>query len=325
MRKISALIVAAAVVASLAACTSQDVTAASCTTGQNSGDSSSLVTATGTLGAEPVVDFPTPLVTDGIEVSTLETGDGRVLTDGNLADFQVTVLNAKTGAAVVSSGYDDAAPLRRQVGNDTEFGPILDCVAVGSRIAATTTVEQLFGAADLQSQYDLGPKDSIVLIVDVADGFADKATGTDQLPVAGMPSVVTAPDGTPGVTIVDETAPEVLTVATTKKGDGAVVKANDLAVLHFTAIDYDTQTKIQSTWDDGAIPPTVQVKDYDATDGTGLNPGVAKALVGKTVGSQIVVVVPADAGYPAGASPEGFTEGSTVIYVVDILKSASAK
>lgn len=322
MRKISALIVAAAVVASLAACTSQGVTAASCSTGPAAGDASTLIAATGDLGVQPVTDFPTPLITDGLEVSTIETGDGITLTKGDLADFQVTVVNAKTGEPVVSSGYVAAEPLRRLVGNDTEFGPILDCAAIGSRLAVTTTVEQLFGAQDL-SQYALTAKDTVVAIVDIMDGFPGKATGADQLPVAGMPSVVTAPDGTPGVTIVNETAPEVLTVSTTKKGDGEEVASGDLAVIHFTAIDYATEAVVQTTWENG-VPPTVQVKPYDATDGTGLNPGVAKALVGKTVGSQVVVVVPAAAGYPAGSSPEGYTEGSTVIYVVDILKTSAA-
>jgi len=41
--------------------------------------------------------------------------------------------------------------------------------------------------------------------------------------------------------------------------------------------------------------------------------------VGQTVGSQVAIVVPPALGYPDGNQPAGVPDGSTLIYVFDIL------
>ena len=49
-------------------------------------------------------------------------------------------------------------------------------------------------------------------------------------------------------------------------------------------------------------------------------PGWDEALVGQTVGSQVLVIVPPNKGYGANGNPSGGIKGTdTLVFVVDIL------
>jgi peptidylprolyl isomerase len=50
--------------------------------------------------------------------------------------------------------------------------------------------------------------------------------------------------------------------------------------------------------------------------------GWNEALVGQKVGSQIVVVIPADKGYGDAGSPPSIPGGATLVFVIDILSAA---
>ena len=74
-----------------------------------SGDASSIVEATGALGSKPDVDFPTPLVADGSEVSTIIAGEGDPIPHRGTVDFEASVFYGPTGQDITSSNYDDSA------------------------------------------------------------------------------------------------------------------------------------------------------------------------------------------------------------------------
>jgi peptidylprolyl isomerase len=48
-------------------------------------------------------------------------------------------------------------------------------------------------------------------------------------------------------------------------------------------------------------------------------PGFAKALIGQRVGSQVIAVIPPKDGYPTGQAPTTVPDGSTMVFVFDIL------
>ena len=48
-------------------------------------------------------------------------------------------------------------------------------------------------------------------------------------------------------------------------------------------------------------------------------PGWDEGLVGQTVGSQVLLVVPPDKGYGAGSASAGIKGTDTLVFVVDIL------
>jgi hypothetical protein len=319
VRTLTAAVITVGLVVSLSACASPGAPAGSCTTGAASGDASSLVTATGETGTALTVDFPTPLITDGTEISTVFKGDGRTVYPGQIADLHVTAANATTGE-VLDLGLEPSDLIRRTAGESSEtggpFGSLIECATVGSRIAATMTIAEAFGAgADAEG---LGDDDTVVLVLDIAAGYLGKADGTTQLPVNGMPAVVLAPNGQPGIVVPGSDAPKDASNATLKQGDGATVKEGDLVVAHYTAITWTGDEPFLSTWDEGAPATLPAVSDDTAT--AGVVPALADALIGAKVGSQLLVVAPPGTGFGASAQlPTGVTSDDTLVYVVDVL------
>jgi hypothetical protein len=318
VRKLTALIVATGLVASLAACSSEP-TADDCSTRPASGPASQVITADGQYGSQTSVDFPTPLVADEIQVTELTRGDGDILEEGEYADFQATIWNAANGDYVTGTSFDLDSPSRTLVGGPLLVGPLVECAAVGSRIAAVSTLEQLFGDIDASAD-GLSADSNLVVVIDITDSTMGKADGDPQLAKPGMPSVVTAPNGTPGITIPAEEPPTELSAAVLKQGDGATVEEGDKAIMHFSGFVWgEPGTVFASSWEQ-AVPSTFLATEYSADGSGGLFPGTADAIIGQQVGSQVIVIVPPEESYPEGTqAPDAVPAGSTRVYVIDIL------
>jgi len=56
-----------------------------------------------------------------------------------------------------------------------------------------------------------------------------------------------------------------------------------------------------------------------STTGQGVIPGIAEALIGQTVGSQVLVSIPPALGYAQESLPPGVPPGATLVYVFDIV------
>lgn len=313
MRKIPALVVVTAALATvLSGCSSPT----SCTPAVAEGGAAELVEVSGSVGSEPRVEFPTPLIVERTEVTEVTHGDGAPLTDGDVVDFQVSVLLGEAGQQLTASSYDPEQPVRRTVGaEDDIFSEVLECASVGSRVVATTTVADVYGEDALNPALGLANEDALVLVIDVERSFPGRADGADQLGQSGMPAVVLHPSGVPGITLPNEDAPDRLRIATLKQGDGATVEEGDQVVVHYTGLIWETENVFQSTWDTTAATLTASA---DLENG-GVIPGFAEALIGAEVGSQVLAVIPPEDGYPEGSSPAGIPQGSTLVFVVDIL------
>ncbi len=317
-RTASALVLTGALVGSLVACSSP-FTSDACVPVVPEGDSASLVTASGAFGTPPRVDFPTPLRSETAQSAVIDAGEGDQITAGQIVDFQVSLFDGVSGELITQSAYDDEqAPLRRAAGAEIDLlAESLPCATVGSRLAVTGTIEDVFGADALDASLGLGNTDPVVLVFDVEAAYLGRATGTPQLGAAGIPAVVTTPDGIPGVTIPDEAPSTELRAHTLVLGDGTPLAEGDRAVLHYTGLLWSSKTIFDSSWDRDA-PVTFTIASFE-DDPNGVVPGLAAGLIGKTVGSQVIVVIPPELGYPEGQSPATIPAGSTMVFVVDIL------
>ena len=108
-----------------------------------------------------------------------------------------------------------------------------------------------------------------------------------------------------------------MSIAVSKQGNGATVAAGDSVALNLVGIVWGGKATFASSWSNSA-PVTVVASPLDAS-GQGVVSGLAKALVGQRVGSQLFVAVPPSDGYPAGSEPTGVSAGDTLFFVVDIL------
>ena len=102
-----------------------------------------------------------------------------------------------------------------------------------------------------------------------------------------------------------------------KDSTGTLLAEGDSVIANLTGVVWGADKTFTSSGESNA-PTTLQVSAL-AADGSGLVPGLAKALGGSKVGSQLLVVVSGDGGFPSGSEPTGVAPGDTLVYVVDIL------
>lgn len=314
MRSISRVIALASsavvVSAALAGCTPSD----SCTPTIGAG-SAATVSAPGALGTKPTVDFPGKLVSENPSVATISEGSGAVVRDGNYVDFDAVVVTGKDKEELTATSYESGNAERLHVATGTNvLSEAFLCQTVGSRFALTGTVEEIFGGV---SSATLQPTDTVVVVFDVVNTYLGSSTGTPQIAQDGMPAVTSDPSGRPGIAIPKVAAPSELRIETLTKGDGVTVAEGQTVVAHYSAFIWGGNG-FDNTWDQDH-PANLVAQDFTANDGVGVIPGFAKALIGQTVGSRVVAVIPPADGYPADQWPSSIPPGSTLVFVIDIL------
>jgi len=337
VRKIAAIVLAAAFVVSVAACADLPAEVQGCVPTYNAGAASKAVSATGSIGSKPKVHVPTPTTASKVENSTVTEGKGLLLGKGDIAEISAVLYVGKTGKLVgrtsSTGSYSKSGAIQVPVGDTSTVLPptvtkSLMCTRVGSRIVTILNATQIYGSASAvasaaaSANIDLGAKDTMVLVTDIGAGYRGRAVGTLQPLQSGFPSVVTAPDGTPGLTLDLQEPPATLQHELVRGGSGPKVKAGQKVLLQVQGVAWTNPaptSTFDSTWKDHT-PRFYTLTALKANaGGQFLDKGSVKALVGQRVGSQVLVVVPPKAGYPSGKQPSGYPSSGTLIFVYDIL------
>ncbi|GAA5027747.1 FKBP-type peptidyl-prolyl cis-trans isomerase [Microbacterium fluvii] len=312
MRKIPAAVAALALVSvGLVGCSAASG-AEGCTRPSGTGTVLDNVSVEGEFGSAPSVDVYTPFRADETVAEDLITGEGTAITsESQLVVFELTLIDGATGTTLVQSTYSgdlsQPALLSQWTTLLPGFGDALECATEGSRVAIGLAPGDI--SADTVASLGLGEDDSALAVVDVRKVYLPHATGDLQFNTGnGLPSVVRAPDGRPGVVIPDGAAPEDLVVQTLIKGDGPEVTGDQPVRVHYTGVTWADKTVFDTTWDGTPASLTLD----------GVVEGMADALKGATVGSQLMIVIPPDLGY--GDQEQGsIPADSTLVFVVDIL------
>ncbi|MGN6127250.1 MAG: peptidylprolyl isomerase [Humibacter sp.] len=283
-RRVPALVAAAALVAlALTGCTSAS-SSSSCV---QPGDASSQVKVSGDVNS-PKATFPTPLDSSTLQKSVIHQGKGETISDGQLVVGQLTYYEGKTGTAFGAPAEADIVAGPDTGSNSTVDGlqRAMSCNTVGSRIAITGRANEFL--AD-PTQAGLTNDTTLVFVMDLKKAYPSRADGAPRPAQPGMPTVVLAPNGQPGIKIPSHDAPKSLASAVLKQGSGATVTKKDLLLVNYTAVAWSSpDTVASSSWTNGS--PVV----WPDTTGQSYSPpaSVLKELVGKQVGSQIIVVTP---------------------------------
>lgn len=235
-------------------------------------------------------------------------GEGMAITsDAQDLAFTATIVDGATGQTLLT-----ATPQVDTVGSWREhydgLADMMMCAREGSRVVGAVPATAL--STQAAENWGLSEDDTIVVALDVQKVYLAAANGVPQYnDRRGMPSVVLAPDGTPGIIIPDADPPADLAVEVLKKGDGAVVTDADSIRIKYTGVTWADRTVFDSSWQKGASA---------AVTLNGVVPGFAQALEGQTVGSQILAVIPPELGYGAEGSGT-IPGGATLVFVIDIL------
>lgn len=305
----------------LTACSSPSASSAQCSPSP-SGSLSGTVSATGEVGTAPsAVSFPTPLVSDATETTTLVQGTGALLTADSAWSLAVTVYQGDSTTALGSLGYTsssgEATPFVIQPRAFASTWPglsaALTCGHVGDRIAVVIGTSDNSAAS---STFQFGTDSSGIIIVDVLAGFNGRATGTAEKVSSVFPTVTLATTGQPGISTPTGTAPTETTIGVLTKGSGQTVGTGDTVAVQYSGwIWDDSATEVNSSWSTGQL---LVASKSDVSSSGGLPSGFWKAVEGQTVGSQVIVIIPPKDGY-ADKAVGSIPASSTLIFVIDIV------
>jgi peptidylprolyl isomerase len=309
----------------LVACGSDTKTASgssgsSSSTGSELPSSASLdvVKVDGAIGEKPTVSFPKPFSVAASARRVLIDGDGPEVAEGDTITVDYYSVNGTDnaelgmtyGATPTKLTLDRASLLPGMVSG-------LVGIKVGSRVLVAVAPVDGFGA-DGSPQAKIGPNDTLLFVFDVKEirHVLARAEGAAVTPAAGLPTVSLDSTGKPTITVPSSAPSATLVTQPLIKGGGAVVAAGQTVTVHYTGVVYATGKQFDSSWDRG--------KPVGFSIGTGnVIPGWDEAIVGQTVGSQLLLVIPPDKGYgAAGNSQAGIGGTDTLVFVVDVLDAA---
>jgi FKBP-type peptidyl-prolyl cis-trans isomerase len=282
--------------------------------------SGSAVTATGNFGTAPKVTIPAQKADGALYTKTLIQGTGAPLTTSEtlLGNFVLYDWSGTTHK-LLGSTYSSGTPTLFQGQMLPGLQQALIGQKAGSRVIAVIPPKDAFGATG-NSQIGVKGTDTLVFVVDLVQEFGNTAgvAGTQTSNGGGaLPTVTAAAGKAPTVTIPSSTPPKTLQVKTLIKGAGAKVAKGNYLVVQYTGVNWRTKKVFDSSWSRSA--PTAfpigvgqVIKGWDT------------GLVGQTVGSRVLLVIPPADGYGKAGQPTAGIKGTdTLVFVVDILGAAA--
>jgi peptidylprolyl isomerase len=267
-----------------------------CSAQAPSGAASEAVKVEGETGKPATVTFTSPLEVPELQSTVVTEGSGDPVEAGDLVSIALSAYDAESGKQLGAIGYDGQSLLPQQISADNPLAQLLGCATPGTRVVATFPATESAAAQ--------------VYVVDLLDVVPNAAWGEPQAPVDGMPTVKLADDGAPTVTLPKGDMPTEFKKATLKKGDGAEVKDGDMVLVQYHGVSWNTGDVFDESW--GKQP-------FSFTAGSGVVEGFSNAVIGETVGSQVIAVLPPSVAYGEGDINESDLKGQTLVFVVDIL------
>lgn len=252
------------------------------------------------------VDAPAPLMIHSSQHKVLEAGDGPTILSTDQG-IRLRIWQSPDGVSNTFTPwqFDEQLLTASQLGQQIPALPAqLLCAREGDRLSVAIDAEGL-GATTAS------PGQGMLFFVDVLKVIPTAATGHDVFNADfGLPAVIRDTVGRPGVVVPTGHAPQTTKVQTLLQGDGAKIDASTTFYAHILSVGWDNRSEIDNTWNIGS-PRAVTTADFPSA--------VAKALEGKQVGSQVMVVVPVSEITPDERSGTTLPSEGAVIYVIDIL------
>jgi peptidylprolyl isomerase len=266
--------------------------------------------------APTVAITPKPLSVTETTTRVVKAGDGPVVKNDEIVSVKYVLLNAKDASVLdtnfgkqnlgLSLGTADLLPgLKKGLANQK----------VGSRVLVAVPPKDAFGDQG-NTDIKVGGTDTVVFLMDVlsvtkplasAEGTAVKPSA--ELPAvkveSGKPATITIPKGKKAPA---KTVGQNLVEGTGKKVEaGQTIRVTYTGALWKNGKVFDSSASSPQGYFETVIGKQQVIKAWDAQ------------LVGKAVGSRVLMVVPPADGYGAAGSPPKISGTDTLVFVVDIL------
>jgi len=291
--------------------------------GSSTSSSSPGVSVKGQFGSNPTVSIPKLTAGKSLAVKTLVKGTGPALTksDAFVGNYAVYIWSGKT-SKLAESTFASKSPALFSGQLLPGLETALQGKKMGSRVLAVIPPAQGYGKTG-NSQAGVTANDTLVFVVDMTKEFANNASASGSKVSSGggsLPSVTAKAGAAPTITIPKSAKPPSgLVTKTLIKGSGPAVTKGQTVVSQYVGVIWRTGKVFDSSWSRaqpfgftiGATPSQV-ITGWD------------KGLIGQTVGSRVLLIVPPADGYgKTGSSQAGIKGTDTLVFVVDILGAIS--
>ena len=276
-----------------------------------------VITVGGTSTAPTLTFTSKPLSVKVTTTKVVTAGKGAKVSKANAVMVNYALFNGKNGKQIETSFGKQAA------GMDLSSAKLMPGLSkgligqlLGSRVLVAIPPADAFGDKG-NSQIGFGATDTAVFVIDLVSASTPltTATGTAVAPKDGLPTVIVDGVKAAQITVPKTAAPTDLIIQPLITGAGAVVVAGQTIKVSYTGVLWKDGKKFDASGDRGT--------PYDTPIGAGqVIPAWDKGLVGQTVGSRVLLVVPPAEGYGAKGSPPLIGATDTLVFVVDILAAS---
>lgn len=273
------------------------------------------VKVAGKVGRQPTVTIPGSEPGGKLGVRTLHAGKGERVAAGDLvaANYVGYRWNGHDHNLIASS-YDSGRPAMFPYGHLVPgLDKALSGQRPGGRVMAVIPPGQGYGVNGY-APMRIGGGDSLVFVLDVIAVYPNSVGARGRAlpqPDPALPKVTAG--AVPSLTIPSVRPPSRLQVRTIVQGTGRPVEARQLVVFH----------DLGRIWRDGRTFESSRGRGHPDSVVVGARqmlPGWDRAVIGRPVGSRVLVVVPPGQGYGAKGHPaSGITKNDTLAFVIDII------
>jgi peptidylprolyl isomerase len=265
-------------------------------------------------GDKPAMHFTAPFNAKTSSRRVITPGQGSLLSKGSQVTLDFVLVDGRTGAEIDTTfgKTPTTIPL-----DDKQVIPALVKGLLGLKVGSRTllAIAPKDGATQQGTSAGVKKNDTLLFVFDVKAVRTPltRAAGTPVPPVAGLPTVKLDTKGKPTITVPKTAAPTQLVAQVLLKGAGPTVTSGQTLTVHYTGVIWASGKKFDSSWD--------RSTPADFPIGTrSVIAGWDQALVGQTVGSQLLLVIPPALGYgTSGNANAGISGTDTLVFVVDIL------
>lgn len=270
------------------------------------------ISVSGAVGSEPKVDFKAPLAFDTTEGKLIEEGSGQgdQVTRQSTVTVNYTGVNASDGTTFDST-WPAGEPVTFQLDQVIKgFATALQGAHAGDRAVLAITSADGYDPVGNGSSISKG--DSLVFVVDLEKVINPKPILEADLPTIEMK------DGEPTKFVAQGSTPTdvgLLGSYVLEEGKGAAITAADTLTVNYLGQIYP----------DGAVfDESYSKKKPVSFPLSGVIEGWKQGLLGKKVGSRVVLTIPSELGYGSAGQGATIPPDSDLIFVIDILKAKAS-
>lgn len=271
----------------------------------------------GSASEAPKVEVkPKPLKVTETQTRVLKDGEGPVVKGDEIVNLNYVLLNGKDGSQLDTNFGKRTLGLN--LGDEKLLPGIKKGVAnqkVGSRLLVAMPPKDAFGEQG-NANIKVAKDDTVVFLFDVVSATTPlkSAEGKAVDPPKGLPNVKVQDGKAATITIPKgqkppkDTVSQLLIEGTGKKVEaGQMIRVTYTGALWKNGKVFDSSANSPAGYFETVIGQKQVITAWDTQ------------LVGKPVGSRVLLVVPPKDGYGAAGSPPKISGTDTLVFVVDIL------